>query len=92
MRPMSLCVQKTLCVLCPYVFQKYNVVQVLYKLEQPALSVRLDLMDLQGRIMQQLDGGQQDIGNYIQSYEGLESLNTGLFAGRWQSGDGAKMG
>ncbi|MEN9610673.1 MAG: hypothetical protein RLZZ628_1487 [Bacteroidota bacterium] len=56
-----------------------DVVQVLYKLEQAAQSVRLDLVDLQGKIIRQLDGGQQDIGNYIQSYEGLESLNLGLY-------------
>jgi Fibronectin type III domain len=56
-----------------------DVVQVMYKLEQIAMSVRLDLVDLQGRIIHQLDGGQQGIGNYIQSFEGLETLNTGVY-------------
>jgi hypothetical protein len=56
-----------------------DVVQVMYKLEQSAMAVRLDLVDLQGKIVRQLDGGQQDTGNYIQSFEGLESLNSGLY-------------
>jgi hypothetical protein len=43
------------------------------------MSVRLDLVDLQGKIIRQLDGGQQDTGNYIQSFEDLEPLNTGLY-------------
>jgi Fibronectin type III domain len=56
-----------------------DVVQVMYKLEQSAMAVRLDLVDLQGKIIRQLDGGQQDTGNYIQSFEGLEPLNSGLY-------------
>jgi Secretion system C-terminal sorting domain len=56
-----------------------DVVQVMYKLEQSVMAVRLDLVDLQGKIIRQLDGGQQDTGNYIQSFEGLESLNSGLY-------------
>ncbi|MEO0043698.1 MAG: hypothetical protein RL329_3146 [Bacteroidota bacterium] len=55
------------------------IVQVMYKLEQMAMSIRLDLVDLQGRVIHQLDGGQQDTGNYVQSFEGLESLNTGVY-------------
>ncbi len=56
-----------------------DVVQVMYKLEQSAMSVNLDLVDLQGKIVRQLVGGQQDTGNYIQLFEGLESLNSGLY-------------
>ena len=49
-----------------------------YKLEQDA-SVNIQLVNLQGQVMSQLDGGLQEAGHYNQTLDNLGGLNDGLY-------------
>lgn len=53
-------------------------VQVAYKLEHDA-HVTIDLMNLQGQIVNRLDGGSQETGNYIQTLDNLSELHNGMY-------------
>jgi hypothetical protein len=49
-----------------------------YKLEQDA-AINIQLVNLQGKIMTQLDGGLQEAGYYNQTLDNLGGLNEGLY-------------
>ncbi|MBL7816401.1 MAG: fibronectin type III domain-containing protein [Saprospiraceae bacterium] len=53
-------------------------VQVAYTLSKEA-NVKVELMNLQGQVVSRLDGGNQDMGSYIQTLDNLSNLNTGLY-------------
>ena len=53
-------------------------VQVAYKLEHDA-NVTIDLMNLQGQIVNRLNGGSQETGNYIQTLDNLSELHNGMY-------------
>ena len=53
-------------------------IQVAYTLEQDA-NIKIELMNLQGQIVNRLDGGNQEVGNYVQTLDQLGHLNTGIY-------------
>lgn len=55
-----------------------EMVQVAYQLEKEA-NIKIELMNLQGQIVNRFDGGNQEIGNYVQTLDNLSNLNTGVY-------------
>ncbi len=55
-----------------------EVVQVAYKLEKEA-NVKVDLMNLQGQVVNRFDGGNQEVGNYVQTLDNLTNLHNGIY-------------
>ena len=55
-----------------------ELVQVAYKLEHDA-NVKVQLMNLQGQVVNSFDGGNQETGNYVQTLDNLSNLNTGVY-------------
>jgi trimeric autotransporter adhesin len=53
-------------------------VQVAYKLENEA-NVKIELMNLQGQVVSRFDGGNQEVGNYIQTLDNLSNVQTGIY-------------
>jgi chitodextrinase len=53
-------------------------VQVNYELAEPT-DVNISLMNLQGQVVSQFNGGKQDAGTYMQTLDNLSELNTGLY-------------
>ena len=53
-------------------------IQVAYKLAQDA-NIKIELMNLQGQVVNRIDGGNQEVGNYSQTLDKLGNLNTGLY-------------
>jgi trimeric autotransporter adhesin len=53
-------------------------VQVNYELQETT-DVSISLMNLQGQVVSQYNGGKQDAGTYIQTLDNLSELNTGLY-------------
>jgi trimeric autotransporter adhesin len=53
-------------------------VQVNYELAEPT-DVNISLMNLQGQVVSQYNGGKQDAGTYMQTLDNLSELNTGLY-------------
>jgi chitodextrinase len=53
-------------------------VQVNYELTEPT-DVNISLMNLQGQVVSQYNGGKQDAGTYMQTLDNLSELNTGLY-------------
>ncbi len=53
-------------------------VQVAYKLENEA-NVKIELMNLQGQIVSRFDGGNQEIGNYMQTLDNLSNVHNGMY-------------
>jgi hypothetical protein len=49
-----------------------------YKLDQDA-TINVQLVNLQGQVVSQLNGGLQEAGNYNQTLENLSNLNDGLY-------------
>ncbi len=49
-----------------------------YKLERDA-TIKIELVNLQGQIVSQLEGGLQEAGNYNQTLDNLGNLNDGLY-------------
>ncbi len=56
----------------------HEALAVSYKLEQDA-TINVQLVNLQGQIVRQLNGGLQEVGNYNQTLENLGNLNDGLY-------------
>lgn len=55
-----------------------DAINLTYKLEQDA-TIDIQLVNLQGQVVQQLRGGVQEMGNYNQRMENLGDLNTGVY-------------
>jgi chitodextrinase len=53
-------------------------IQVQYELQE-ASEVSISLMNLQGQVVNQFNGGKQDAGVYMQTLDNLSELNTGLY-------------
>jgi trimeric autotransporter adhesin len=53
-------------------------VQVNYELQETT-DVNISLLNLQGQVVSQFNGGKQDAGTYIQTLDNLSELNTGLY-------------
>ena len=53
--------------------------RVAYKIEEDAANVTIQLMNLQGQVVNQLNGGSQDAGNYVQVLENLGGLHDGFY-------------
>jgi chitodextrinase len=53
-------------------------VQVNYELQETT-DVSIALMNLQGQVVSQYNGGKQDAGTYMQTLDNLSELNTGLY-------------
>jgi trimeric autotransporter adhesin len=53
-------------------------VQVNYELQETT-DVSISLMNLQGQVVSQYNGGKQDAGTYMQTLDNLSELNTGLY-------------
>jgi Fibronectin type III domain len=56
----------------------HEAVQVAYKLEQTA-DVTIQMMNLQGQLINQIQAGNQDAGKYVQTLDGLGDLQIGLY-------------
>jgi trimeric autotransporter adhesin len=52
--------------------------QVSYKLEQDA-NVQIELINLQGKVVNRINGGNQETGNYVQTLDNVAALNTGFY-------------
>lgn len=55
-----------------------DAINLTYKLEQDA-NIDIQLVNLQGQVIQNLRGGVQEMGNYNQRMENLGDLNTGIY-------------
>ena len=53
-------------------------IQVQYDLEEVS-EVQIQLLNLQGQIVKQLDGGAQDAGTYMQVLDNLTNINQGMY-------------
>ena len=53
-------------------------VQVAYKLENEA-NVKIELINLQGQVVSRLDGGNQEVGNYMQTLDNLSNVHNGIY-------------
>ncbi len=53
-------------------------VQVAYKLENEA-TVKIELINLQGQVVSRLDGGNQEVGNYLQTLNNLSNVHNGIY-------------
>jgi trimeric autotransporter adhesin len=53
-------------------------VQINYELQEPT-DVNISLLNLQGQVVSQFNGGKQDAGTYMQTLDNLSELNTGLY-------------
>ena len=53
-------------------------VQVSYTLEKDA-EIKIELMNLQGQIVNRFDGGNQEVGNYAQTLSNLSAMQTGIY-------------
>jgi trimeric autotransporter adhesin len=53
-------------------------VQINYELQETT-DVSISLMNLQGQVVSQYNGGKQDAGTYMQTLDNLSELNTGLY-------------
>ena len=56
----------------------FDAINLAYKLEQDA-NIDIQLVNLQGQVIQNLRGGVQEVGNYNQRMENLGDLNTGIY-------------
>ena len=53
-------------------------VQVAYRLENEA-NVKIELINLQGQVVSRLDGGNQEVGNYMQTLDNLSNVHNGIY-------------
>ena len=56
----------------------YDFVQVQYDLEEAA-DIQVQLLNLQGQVVKQLNGGTQEAGNYMQVLDNLNNIQQGLY-------------
>jgi Secretion system C-terminal sorting domain/Fibronectin type III domain len=56
----------------------FEAVQVAYTLSKEA-NVKVELMNLQGQVINRFDGGNQEEGSYVQTLDNLSSLHTGVY-------------
>ncbi len=56
----------------------YDFVQVQYDLEEAA-DIQVQLLNLQGQVVKQLDGGTHEAGNYMQVLDNLNNIQQGMY-------------
>ncbi len=52
--------------------------QVAYSVQKDAI-IKVELMNLQGQMVSSINGGNQEVGSYVQTMDNVAALNTGIY-------------